>query len=129
MDQKSGMEFLETLDPAGPRNLNKIRARCPELVDALVQRLYGEIYQRGKLTLRERFLVSIAVTMASGNMHSQLVYQSKLALRHGLTREELMEIALQISVFSGLATAINSMLILDEVTEKPLLRREPSPTI
>src|ERR1700756_2315478 len=101
MNPKPGLEFLASLDPTAAENLARFRKMSPELVDGFVNRLYGESYQRDKLSQRERFLVTIAGLMASAHLDAQLAMQVRLALKNGLTREELMEAALQISVFSG----------------------------
>lgn len=117
MNRKPALEFLQLLDPNGAKTISNMKAKAPDLVEALINSLYGEAYQREKLTLRERFLVTIAAIMASGNMHPQLAYQTELALRNGVNRDELMEIAYQISPLCGYATAINSMAIIDGVAD------------
>lgn len=83
----------------------------------MIEHLYGNLYQRSQLSLRERLLVTIAVLMSSGNMAPQLALQSQIALKNGIKSEELMEIALQISTFVGFATAINAVNIVDSVAD------------
>ena len=118
MNPKLGLEFLASLDPTAAENLARFRKMSPELIDGFVNRLYGENYQRDRLSRRERFLVTIAGLMASAHLDAQLAMQVRLALKNGLTREELMEAALQISVFSGYGNAINAMLIIDGVADQ-----------
>jgi len=118
MNNKPALEFLNSIDPVAAESLKQLRQKAPELVDVLIERLYGEAYQRDKLTLRERAFVTIASLAASGNMNPQLATQIRLALKIGATREELMEVIYQISVFSGLGCATNAMIIIDAVADK-----------
>jgi 4-carboxymuconolactone decarboxylase len=118
MKLKSGLEFLASLDSTTAEGLAKLRQMSPEIVDGLVNRLYGEIYQRDMLSRRERFLITIASLVASAHVDSQLAVQARLALKNGLTRDELMETALQVSVYLGYCNAINAMVIFDAVADQ-----------
>jgi len=118
MSRKPAIEFLNSIDPETAETISLLRNKSPELVDALIERLYGEVYQRDKLTLRERLLVTVASLMTSGHMQPQLAMQTRLALKYGLTREELMEIVLQVSVYSGLGHAVNAMTVIDAVADQ-----------
>jgi len=117
MKRKPALEFLGSIDPDSAQSMDELRKICPDLLDALTQHLYGELYQRDKLTLRERLLITIGALMASGQMAPQLSTQIALALKQGLTRDELMEVALQISAFFGFAHAVNAMLIVDGLAD------------
>ena len=115
---KPGLDFLESLDPHGPASLHELRMKSADLVDALVDRLYGDVYQRDKLNLRERLLVTVAIAMVSEHMRRQLPYHCQMAIRNGVTGEELMEITQQVSVFCGFPAAITGMQVIDEVAER-----------
>jgi len=117
MDHKPASDFLDSLDSNSNRALGRMKSKLPWLADSLVNSLYGEVYQRDKLTLRERFFVTIAALITSGSMQPQLAYQTELALKNGVTRDELLEVACQISPFFGYATAINAMAIIDSIAE------------
>lgn len=109
----NGFDFLSTFDPGTHESLLEIQPLCGDLVDSLADRLYGDLYQRNKLTLRERLLVTIAGLIEQGNTHAQLKTQLRLALKNGISREELMELANQMSAFSGYAKAMNAAMLID----------------
>ena len=111
------MEFLKILDSEIYDRFKENNSPYPDLTNAMIEHLYGNLYQRSQLSLRERLLVTIAVLMSSGNMAPQLALQSQIALKNGIKSEELMEIALQISTFVGFATAINAVNIVDSVAD------------
>ena len=115
--KKSALEFLKTLDLEIYEAFNEGGSLHPDLTNALLELLYGTLYQRGQLSLRERILVTIAILMSSGNMAPQLAAQTRIALKNGIKHEELMEIAFQISPFSGFANAINALNVVDSVVD------------
>jgi 4-carboxymuconolactone decarboxylase len=117
LNHQPALEILKSLDPQLGQIFEEESSPCPELTEALIEYLYGNLYQRDQLSLRERLLVTIAILMSSGNMKPQLATQTQIALKNGIKREELMEVALQISVFCGFANAINAANIVDSVAD------------
>lgn len=112
------MEFLDSLDPEIAQGFAEFQKQSPDLGGAFIERLYGDLYQRERLSLRERFLVVISSLIVSGQMQAQLATQVRLTLKSGMTREELMEVALQVSVFSGFGCAMNAMSVIDAVADQ-----------
>jgi alkylhydroperoxidase/carboxymuconolactone decarboxylase family protein YurZ len=118
MNKKTALDFLKTLDSEVYEGFKENVSPCPDLTNALIEHLYGNLYQRSQISLRERLLVTIAVLMASGNMMGpQLALQLRIALKNGIKREELMEVAFQISVFCGFANAINASNIVESMAD------------
>ena len=113
MNSISGIEYLKSMDPSGPKIVESLRTISPALADNLVNLLYGDVYQRGGISLRERLLVSVAAAAAAGGMEGQVLYQSKLAMKNGVTFDDLMEVLLQLSVFCGFSRGINAMHIIE----------------
>src|ERR1700744_5571347 len=118
MKKKSGLNFLTEIDPEMVSGLMQVRHMYPELVDSLIEHLYGHAYQRLPLSLRDRVLVTVSALMASNQAQPQLATQVRMALKIGFTREDLMEAALQISVLSGFAASLNAMSIIDSVSDR-----------
>ncbi len=101
-------DWLLSRDPEALSVLNDLKSGCPELVDLLVQNLYGNLYQRVGLDLKSRLLITIACAASSGAM-PQVTYQSRLALLCGVTQEELYEVLFNVAIFSGFSNAMNAM--------------------
>ena len=76
------------------------KALCPEMYEISVGHLFGDIWARPGLSLRERQLVTLAANIAcvrpSGN-HSH--YRS--AQHIGITKEEICEVILQVGHYAG----------------------------
>jgi 4-carboxymuconolactone decarboxylase len=115
---KKALDFMNSLDPGASEAMAGMIAVFPDLVNPFIERLYGDVYQRDQLKLRERLLVTVAVLMASGKPEPQIAIQLRFALKNGVSREELMEVALQISVFNGFATGISAAHVIDAVADE-----------
>ena len=84
------------------------KAIYPELYDISVGHLFGDVWGRPGLSLRERQLVTLAANIAlarpTGN-HSH--YRSSEHL--GITREEIMEVIIQVGHYAGWPTISNAV--------------------
>src|ERR1700686_1124445 len=84
------------------------KALCPEMYEISVGHLFGDIWARPGLSLRERQLVTLAansaLARASGN-HSH--YRSP---RHiGSNKQEIREVILQVGRYAGWPTLPNAV--------------------
>jgi 4-carboxymuconolactone decarboxylase len=113
MSNISGIDYLRGIDAQGPQIVESLRAISPVLADTLTDVLYGKVYQRGGITFRERLIASVAAAAAGGGMEGQVLYQSKLAMKNGVTFDDLMEVLLQVSVFCGFSRGINAMHVIE----------------
>lgn len=105
---EDGVEQIET----------KVRPLAPELVDHLTTNIYDDLYLRGVLTKRERHIATLSAVVAMGDTRPQQRFQMMAALNFGFTRQEIEEILIQNSVFSGFSRSMNAAEILGEVYEK-----------
>jgi len=88
---------------------------APQLATYVLETIYGEIYQSPVLDARTRQIVTVAALATQGNAAPQLRTHIGGALRCGVTREELVEIMMQIAPFTGVAAAINGVAACREV--------------
>ncbi len=103
---------------------------CPDMYDISVGHLFGDIWARPGLSLRERQLVTLAANIAlarpSGN------YSHYRSAQHiGITKEEICEVILQVGHYAGwptLSLAVRQFTeVLKEAAElkKGKRRRKP----
>ncbi len=83
---------------------------APQLATYVLETIYGEIYQNPVLDSRTRQIVTVAALATLGTAAPQLG-----ALRCGVTREELVEIMMQLVPYVGVAAAINAVAACREV--------------
>ena len=78
---------------------------------------YGDIYNRGGIPMRERLIINIVVTAVLGGCDSLLKGHMERAVKNGMTKKELEEMIIQISVYAGFPRAIIANRILSEISE------------
>src|SRR6186997_3197985 len=93
------------------------KALSPELYEMSVGHLFGDVWARPGLSLRERQLVTLAANIAmarpTGN-HSH--YRSSEHI--GITREEILEVIIQVGHYAGWPTISNAVRQYNEVIKE-----------
>lgn len=75
---------------------------------------YGDVYSRTGLSLKEREIAAIAMLASRSGVDAMLRIHIKGALHVGVTYQQIEEIIIQTALFSGFATAIQSLQVLQE---------------
>ncbi len=97
---------------AGRDNLGSIAPKFAELNDDV---LFGEIWSReDKLSLRDRSLITISALMAQG-LYPQLKSHLIMGKKHGLTKEEIVEVVTQLAFYTGWPKAWSVFPLVEEV--------------
>lgn len=97
---------------AGRENLGKLAPKFAELNDDV---LFGEVWSReDKLSLRDRSMITISALMAQG-LFPQLKSHFVLGKKHGITKEEAVEIVTQLAFYSGWPKAWSAFALIKEV--------------
>ena len=109
--QKLGEILGQTPDQV-ERSLGDI---APQLCTYVLETIYGEIYQSATLDARARQIVTVAALATLGSAGPQLRTHLGGALRCGVSREELVEIMMQLVPYVGVAAAINGVAACREV--------------
>jgi 4-carboxymuconolactone decarboxylase len=93
------------------------RDLSPEMYEMSVGHLFGDVWGRPGLSLRDRQLVTLAANIAmarpSGN-HSH--YLSSMHL--GITKREIIEIMIQVGHYTGWPTLSNAVRQFTEILEE-----------
>lgn len=100
--RKKDLELLKKIDGKGGfevvERLNKI---APDFGDILVDFPFGEIYSRPGLDLKSRELATIVALTAMGNAIPQLKIHIRGALNTGSSKEEIIEVIIQMAIYAG----------------------------
>jgi 4-carboxymuconolactone decarboxylase len=89
-------------------------AFAPKLVELTDEVLFGDVWAREPLGHRERSLITVAALVAL-NRPEQLRIHLGLAIRNGLTQEELVEALTHLAFYVGWPLAINALLTAQEL--------------
>jgi len=102
--QTAGRDMLGTLAPSFAKLNDDV--------------LFGEVWSReDKLSLRDRSMITIAALMAQG-LFPQVKAHIILGKKHGITKEEVVEIVTQLAFYCGWAKAWSTFSIIGEVYGK-----------
>lgn len=97
---------------------NSLGDIAPALATYVLETIYGQIYQSPTLDGKMRQIVTVASLATLGTAGPQLRTHIGGALRCGVTREELIEIMIQLVPYAGVATAINGVIACRDVFAK-----------
>jgi len=106
-----GLATLATTSrDAGEKVLAAMAGIAPDMADFLLDFSYGDVISRTILTPGQKEIAMIAAATARGTMAPQLKVHVKAARAVGLTREQIVEVILQMAGYAGFPAAINGML-------------------
>jgi len=99
------------------------KALSPEMYDISVGHLFGDVWGRSGLSLRDRQLVTLAANIAmarpTGN-HSH--YLS--AMRLGITKRQIIEVMIQVGHYTGWPTLSNAVRQFTDILEEEKERKK-----
>ena len=101
--------------------LKEDRAAFKEMAEITSDYLFGEIWSRPGLNLRDRSLITVAILVATGK-ELQLRTHLRGALNNGLTPDELKEVMIHAAHYSGWPTGMNGLRVLHELAEEQGLK-------
>ena len=92
---ETGKEFAE-----------RLRSFAPDFADMLIDFPFGDIYARPGLDLKSRQFATIAALTVLSTAPRELQIHIRGALNVGATRQEIVELIMQMAVYGGFPAAI-----------------------
>jgi 4-carboxymuconolactone decarboxylase len=116
---KRGLELLEKVSPgASKRTAESLNDIAPDMVRYMMEFVFGEISSRPGLEMKPREITAMAALAALGTAPNQLKIHIKGALNCGCTREEIVEVLIQVLVYAGFPAALNGLRLAKEVFQE-----------
>lgn len=114
-----GWEKLAEIDgEQGERVVEALKDISPDFAKLLIEFPFGDVYSRPGLDLKSREIATVAALAAMGNARPQLKVHIHGALNVGCTREQVIEIMIQMAVYAGFPAALNGMFAAKEVFDE-----------
>jgi 4-carboxymuconolactone decarboxylase len=111
-----GKRALAEIDgEAGHKVIAALADIAPDFATYVFEFPFGDIYCRPGLDLRSREIATIAALTALGNASPQLKVHIEAGLNVGLSRDEIVEIIMQMAVYAGFPAALNGLFAAKEV--------------
>ncbi len=113
---EQGLAKLQEIDgEAGTNVVNSLRDIAPDFARYLIEFPFGDIYSRPGLDLRSREIAVVAALTAMGNAAPQLKVHIQGALNVGVSKDEVVEVIMQMAVYAGFPAALNGLFAAKEV--------------
>lgn len=113
--QRGWQKLSEVDGHAGEQVLESLKGIAPDLARYIIEFPFGDIYSRPGLDLKSREIATVAALTAMGNAQPQLKVHIYGALNVGCTREEIVEVIIQMAVYAGFPAALNGIFAAKEV--------------
>jgi 4-carboxymuconolactone decarboxylase len=111
-----GWEKLKEVDgEGGKRVIESLQDIAPDFARYLIEFPFGDIYSRPGLDLKYREIAAVAALTALGNAAPQLKVHIHGALNVGCTRQEVVEIIMQMAIYAGFPAALNALFAAKEI--------------
>ena len=114
-----GLKKLREVDAkAGEQVIERLKDIAPDLARYVIEFPFGDVYNRPGLDLKSREIATVAALTTLGNAISQLKVHINGALNVGVSRQEIIEIIIQMAVYAGFPASLNAMYAAKEVFEE-----------
>jgi 4-carboxymuconolactone decarboxylase len=108
---KRALETVAKINGAGSDRIAEALGEiAPDFHQLIMSFAYGDINSRPQLDLKSREIATIAALTVMGNARPQLEAHIVGGLNIGLTREEIVEIIMQMAVYGGVPVALNGLM-------------------
>lgn len=91
-------------------NRDTLSQIAPKLAQLSEEVLFGDIWQRGELSPRDRSLITLSALVAQSRSE-QLPYHLRLARKNGVTDSEIVELCTHLAFYSGWPTAASALTV------------------
>lgn len=116
---QKGWNTLNEISPgAADRTVASLNDIAPDMVNYLMEFVFGEISSRPGLDMRAREITAVAALTALGTAPTQLKVHIKGALNCGCSREEVTEVIMQTLVYAGFPAALTGLRLAKECFEE-----------
>lgn len=102
--------LLEQLESGAPARVSSnLEAFHPDAAEILLGFAFTDVVARNGIDLKTREMMTVAMLSAMGTAAGQLEFHIRAAMNNGVSRSEIVEIILQVSVYAGIPAAMNAI--------------------
>jgi alkylhydroperoxidase/carboxymuconolactone decarboxylase family protein YurZ len=87
---------------------------APDFFDHVQQSAFGDLWSRPGLPVRDRSLITVAMLAALGSTDELRAHLAG-ALNVGISREEIVEVLMQVSIYAGVPAANAALRVAADV--------------
>ena len=114
--KKRGEEILEQM--GWPKNtMDNMKKAFPDFWEMTIGHLFGDVWSRSGLSLRERELVTLAALIALARPVGPIPH-FKHAAHLGITKEQILEVIMQVGHYAGWNAAVHAIFQFNDTLEE-----------
>ncbi|MGO3130319.1 MAG: carboxymuconolactone decarboxylase family protein [Alcaligenes sp.] len=126
--RERALALLARLDPQAPAKVaSRLDRLSPDFTELVLGFSFADVVSRPGIDLKTREMLTVAALMAMGTAPSQLEFHIRAALNVGVTRDEIIEVLLQIAVYAGVPACMNGITAA-ETAFAAHAQQNPSPS-
>ena len=117
MDQaryEKGLKRLQQMNNSSTIG-SRLMEISPDLNGYIKEFTFGDVHSREGLSARDHELVIISGLCALGFAAEEMRSHINMGLNAGLSRQEILEVFIQLAVYAGFPAAVNATFIAKEV--------------
>jgi 4-carboxymuconolactone decarboxylase len=104
------LKLLEILEAGAPAKVTaNLDAMSDDFAEVVLGFAFTDVVARPCIDLRTREMLTVAALTAMGTAPGQLEFHIRAAMNVGVTREEIVEIILQMAVYAGVPACMNGV--------------------
>ena len=104
------LSLLDRLEPGAPERVHgSLDAFHPDTAELVLGYAFADVVGRDGVDLKTREMMTVAMLAAMGTAQGQLEFHMRAAMSTGVSREEIVEIVLQVSVYAGVPACMNAI--------------------
>lgn len=104
------LALLEWLEPGAPKRVTEnLDGFHDDATEILLGFAFTDVVAREGISLKTREMLTVSMLAAMGTAPGQLEFHIRAALNTGTTREEIVEIVLQVAVYAGIPASMNAI--------------------
>ncbi|WP_449434166.1 carboxymuconolactone decarboxylase family protein [Pseudomonas putida] len=112
----SGRKLISQLNPEAVQSTESfLNTIAPDFATIWLEFPFGSIYSRPGLDLRTREIATLAALITKGTAPNETRAHIVCALNAGVSRQEIIEVIMQMSIYAGFPEAINGFHLAAEV--------------
>lgn len=123
--ERGWLKLKEIDGKVGEEIVKSLESISPDLGKYIIEFSFGDIYSRESTSLKQKEIAVVAALTAMGNAAPQLNVHINGALNVGCSVEEILEVIIQMSSYSGFPGSLNAINVLKEVIKDRKITFEP----
>lgn len=116
-------KLIEIYGDKGSDLIASLQDIAPDLARYVAEFAFGDIHCRPGLDLKSREMATVAALTALGTAGPQLRAHIHAALNVGCTKQEIVEVIMQMALYAGFPAALNGIQAAREVFSERLQKK------